>query len=116
MALPAVAVLILLGCRPEAELSQFALDKPVTGRVVANVTACVVDAMCLLRIEFADTVVEAIYGTGERPAPLCTIPIQASDAAFAVEQGEVILARIAECPAEGYFLQALLSGGGEPRR
>ena len=65
------------------------------------------DATCLLRIEFADTVVDAVYGTGERPAPACAIPRSASDAAFALERGDIIQARIADCPGEGTFLQAV---------
>ena len=43
-------------------LSPFQEGITITGRVVDNVTACTVDAVCYLRIELADTTIEAVYG------------------------------------------------------
>ena len=109
-----LAVGLLVGCGQQQPLSQFALDEPATGRVLENITACVVDATCLLRIEFADTVVEAVYGAGERPAPACVIPREVSDSAFAAEQGDIIEAELTDCPGEGYVLQGLRPVETEP--
>lgn len=73
---------------PEAAAS-FAEDSVISGVVAENVTACEVDAACYLRIEFADTTVVALYGTGERPAPPCEMSVEVSDTAFRVQPGEV---------------------------
>ena len=74
----------------DAELSPFIEGTLISGRVLENSTACVVDALCYLRIEFADTTIVALYGTGERPAPQCEITSEVSDAAFQVESGDIV--------------------------
>ena len=75
-----------------------------------NSTACSVDAVCYLRIAFADTVVVAVYGTGERPAPPCTISVDVSDAAFEIEAGDVVDVVISRCGEEGYYLERIEGG------
>ena len=108
----AIALLGTSACSPPgngggAELSPFRSGATVTGRIAENVTACIVDAVCYLRIEFADTTVDAVYGTGERPAPECEIPVEASDAAFAVAAGDIVEVVVAPCAGEGLLLRAL---------
>jgi len=92
-----------------ASLSVFSEGSLVTGRVLENVTACEVDAVCYLRLQFADTTITAIYGTGERPAPPCPISVAVSNAAFAVERGDVLAVAITACPGEGMFLERIAS-------
>ena len=92
----------------------FAEDVLIAGRVLENSTACEVDAVCFLRIEFADASVVALYGTGERPAPPCEISRDVSDAAFPVQNGEVISVVISRCADEGYYiLQDLVVANAE---
>ena len=93
-----------------APLSVFSEGALVTGRALENVTACEVDAVCYLRIQFADTTMRAIYGTGERPPPPCPISVEVSDAAFAVEAGDVLEVAITACPDEGMFLERIVRG------
>jgi hypothetical protein len=108
----AIALLGGAACSPPGsgdgpELSHLRSGTTVTGRVAENVTACEVDAVCYLRIEFADSTVEAVYGTGERPAPECEIPVEASDAAFTAVAGDVVQVVVVPCAGEGLFLRAL---------
>lgn len=114
--------LILAGC---GSAGADATDRPspftayalISGVVLENVTACEVDAACFLLIEFADTSVVALYGTGERPAPACDMSTEVSDAAFQVQPGEVVDVVISTCGAEGYYLQRLVRAAGQgPRR
>jgi len=77
----------------------------ITGRVTENVTACEVDADCFLAIEFSDTVVTAIYGTGERPRPPCVIPVRITDMGFSRTPGELVRVEIGRCEGEGYFIR-----------
>jgi hypothetical protein len=72
----------------------------------------VVDAICYLRIEFADTSIVALYGTGERPAPACEISREVSDAAFLVQAGEVIDVVISRCASEGHYIRRLVRERG----
>ncbi len=108
---PAALLLVALvpGCGAPSDdaLSRHADDVMVVGRVVENTTACVVDAVCLLRLRFADTTVTAIYGTGERPAPPCAISREASDAAFRIEAGDLVKVVTYQCPGEGRYLRRL---------
>jgi hypothetical protein len=90
------------------ELSEFLDDTLISGRVVENTKACTVDAACHLRIEFADTTILALYGTGERPAPACEIPREVSDAAFGVEAGDVIDVVVSMCGLEGRYVRRLV--------
>lgn len=103
------------GDGPDAsEVSQFREGAPITGRVVENSTACEVDAVCYLRIEFSDTTIVGVYGTGERPAPPCEIPIEASDAAFQVEVGRLINIVISSCAGEGYYVERVIRDAARP--
>lgn len=74
---------------------------------IENVPACRVDAVCYLRLEFADTTVVAHYGWGERPAPPCEIPPEVSDEAFRVEAGDVVDVVVSMCDAEGPYLRRI---------
>ena len=110
-------VAILAGCGSAGadatdRASPFTADTLISGVVLENVTACEVDAACSLLIEFADTSVVALYGTGERPAPACDISIEVSDAAFQVRPGEVVDVVISTCGEEGYYLQRLVRTAG----
>jgi len=93
-----------------APLSVFSEGALVTGRALENVMACEVDGVCYLRIQFADTTIRATYGTGERPPPPCPISVEVSDAAFAVEAGDVLEVAITACPDEGMFLERIVRG------
>lgn len=84
------------------ELSRFATDSLISGRVIENVTACTVDATCLLRIQFADTSLAVVYGHGERGRAPCEISKAVSDAAFRLASGTVIDVVISRCGSEGY--------------
>ena len=99
----------------DPELSPFAEGALISGRVLENSKACVVDAMCYLQIEFADTTIAALYGTGERPAPLCEITSEVSDAAFQIEPGDVVDVVISVCASGGHYLQRILGDAGEAR-
>jgi len=81
-----------------------------SGRILENSTACEVDAVCYLRIEFADTSIVAVYGTGERPAPPCEIPADASDPAFRVEAGARVDVVVSRCGGEGLYLSEISLG------
>ena len=112
----ALAVLLMAGlgaCSPGAEppsdpaLDEFALDEPRTVRVTENITACVVDGVCSLALEFADTTVVAEYGSGERPADDCTVDVTVSDAAFEVEAGDVVVVNLRQCERSRLILRSL---------
>jgi hypothetical protein len=109
----AAALLHLAGCAPastptaDVALSPFVADTLLNARIVENSTACIVDAVCFLRLEFADTTIEAIYGTGEHPAPPCDIPGDASTAAFQAAAGDVVRVAVTSCAAHGFMLQQL---------
>lgn len=91
-------------------LSGLTVGQASTGRVLENSTACTVDATCYLRIEFADTTLEALYGTGERPTPPpCTIAAEVSDAAFEVVVGDVVEVVVSPCGDEGHFLERVVA-------
>lgn len=93
---------------PDAtELSAWGVDSLLQARVVENVTACAVDADCFLRLEFADTILVARYGTGERPAPPCPISAGVSDAAWSLAADDLIQVRLHDCGAEGYFIEEI---------
>lgn len=96
--------------RDGPELSEFAEDALISGRVVENSTACVVDAVCYLRIEFADTLMVALYGTGERPAPGCEISREVSDLAFEAQPGEVISVVVSKCDSDRHYMRELVRG------
>jgi hypothetical protein len=109
-----LVLLLAAACAPGPEGStsapeptRFVEDSLARGSVVENSTACSVDAVCYLRIAFADTVVVAVYGTGERPAPPCTISVDVSDAAFEIEAGDVVDVVISRCGEEGYYLERI---------
>jgi hypothetical protein len=89
-------------------LSRFATDSLISGSVLENVTACRVDAVCRLRIQFADTAVDAVYGHGERDRPPCVISRPVSDAAFRVERGALVDVVVSRCGSEGHSLQRLV--------
>ena len=109
----AAAMLALAGCAPggthtgDVELSPFVADTPLDARIVENSTACIVDAVCFLRLEFADTTIEAIYGTGEHPAPPCDISGEAATAAFRAAAGDIMRVAVTSCPSHGFMLQQL---------
>ena len=109
----AVIATILSACSPSGEsapspaLSSFAADALIVGRVLENTTACVVDAVCYLEVQFADTTVTVVYGTGERPAPTCSAQAGSVDGAFEVEPGDVIDVIVGECGGLGYILRQL---------
>lgn len=110
-------VVALAACAPNGpdstqNASPFAEDTLISGVVRENSTACEVDAACYLRIEFADTSVVALYGTGERPAPACAISVEVSNAAFPVQPGEVVDVVISRCAEEGYYLRRLVRAPG----
>jgi hypothetical protein len=107
----AALVLTLVGCASADDettptLSSFDHDTWVLGVVRENVTACEVDATCYLRLEFGDTSVVALYGTGERPASGCDTPVEASDAAFQIRPGARVNVILGTC-AEGLYVRRL---------
>lgn len=106
----------LFGCsgpgQDGLELSPFAEDVLSSGSVLENSTACVVDAVCYLRIEFADASIVAVYGSGERPANDCRTPSAVSDVAFQVEDGDRVDVVVSRCSAVGYFLRQLARTNG----
>jgi hypothetical protein len=89
-------------------LSLFTEDAVISGRVRENVTACTVDAVCYLRIEFADTSIVALYGSGERPAPLCEISTEVSDLAFQVRTGDLVEVMVSGCASGGHYMRQLI--------
>ena len=89
------------------DLSSFVEDVASLGRVIENSTACVVDAVCFLQVEFADTSVVAVYGSGERPPPLCEIGVDVSDLAFRVEVGDLVEVVVSKCAFGGHYLQEI---------
>lgn len=93
-------------------LSQFAANILVSGRVLENITACEVDANCYLRVEFADTTIVALYGSGERPAPQCEIPRDVSNAAFRVEREEIVQVVVSICGADGHYIRQIAREAG----
>ena len=109
----AAALLHVVACAPagtrtgDIDLSPFVADTPLNARIVENSTACIVDAVCFLRLEFADTTIEAIYGTGEHPAPPCNIPGDAASAAFQATVGDIVRVAVTSCAPHGFMLQQL---------
>ena len=107
------ALLHLAGCAPagtrtaDVDLSPFVADTPLNARIVENSTACIVDAVCFLRLEFADTTIAAMYGTGEHPAPPCDIPGDAATAAFQAAVGDIVRVALIPCAPHGFMLQQL---------
>jgi hypothetical protein len=102
------------GDHPESsgDLSLFTEDAVISGRVRENVTACTVDAVCYLRIEFADTSIVALYGSGERPAPLCEISKEVSDVAFEVQAGDPVEVMVSMCEAGRHYVRQLIRTSG----
>jgi hypothetical protein len=105
----AAAAALVAACvqTPDRGLTPFAFDTPVTGEVLENSTACTVDAYCTLRVAFADTVVEVIYGSGEGAATPCLVPASASDTAFVSEPGTRVQVRVEDCGRSGAYLRAI---------
>jgi len=108
-----VVAIAVSGCAapgesPEDAVDAFAEDALVSGRVIENNTSCVVDAVCFLRLAFADTSVAALYGTGERPAPPCSLTREVSDVAFGVQRGELVSVVISRCAGEGHYIRQLV--------
>lgn len=109
----AAALVYLAGCAPAGtrtvgdDVSPFVADTAINARVVENSTACIVDAVCFLRLEFADTTLEAIYGTGEHPAPPCDISGDAATAAFQAAAGDLVRVAVTWCAPHGFMLQQL---------
>lgn len=104
---------VLAGCgasEQQEAASAFALGAPVEAVVTENVTACVVDAVCGLRLDFSDTTVFALYGGGERSAPACEIPTEVSDVAFSLQGGETVSLVLRECPGMGLIVESLDGG------
>lgn len=106
---------VALSCGPPGDhpgsgedLSLFTEDAVTSGRVRENVTACTVDAVCYLRIEFADTSIVALYGSGERPAPLCEISKEVSDLAFEVRTGDLVEVTVSMCASGEYYMRQLI--------
>jgi hypothetical protein len=95
------------GSAGDAEISHFVEDSLITGNVLENSTACEVDAVCYLRIEFADTSIVALYGTGERPAPACEISQDVSDVAFHISPDEIIAVVVSKCGPDRYYVRRL---------
>jgi hypothetical protein len=100
------ATVVLVSCAPvehgavgQSAASRFGVDVPATARVLANSTMCTVDADCHLRLEFADTTVSVLYGTGDRPALGCEVPRQVSDLAFTVRAYQMVEVTISVCAA-----------------
>lgn len=114
VAVRSVFMVALCACAPtgggsadDPETSLFVEDALISGKVLQNSTACEVDAACYLRIEFADTSIIALYGTGERPAPACEISRDVSDIAFQISPDEIIAVVISKCGSDGYYLRQL---------
>lgn len=108
----ALVLVTLTGCSPSdtgstSKATPFSEDQVSTGRVIENIRACEVDAMCFLRIEFADTSIVVLYGTGERPPPHCSIPVEVSNAAFLIRQGDVVDVVISLCGTDSYYLRRI---------
>ena len=115
-ALAVFLVLCSTSCAPspEAPLSTFVTDTQARAKVVENVTACVVDAVCGLRLEFSDTTVFALYGSGERDTPPCTIPTDVSDAAFGLDEGQIVSVVIRDCTGMGLIVGSVESAEDSP--
>jgi len=94
-----------------APTTAFALEEPIVGSVLVNSTDCVVDAICSLSLAFADTTVVVVYGSGERPTPRCPTPVDASDAAFGVEAGDLVRVEVRACDDGGLVLASLRAEG-----
>jgi hypothetical protein len=104
------------GSRGNPELSPFAEDVPIYGRVLENSAACEVDAVCHLRIAFADTSLVALYGTGERSAPECEISREVSDVAFQLSPDDIITVVVSKCGSDGFYVRELERGVASTRR
>jgi hypothetical protein len=108
------ASVVVVSCAPvdhgavgQSAASRFGVDVPATARVLANSTMCTVDADCHLRLEFADTTVSVLYGTGDRPSAACEVPRQVSDMAFTVREYQMVEVTISVCAANELYLRAL---------
>lgn len=99
-----LALLTACAGRAEPETSGFSTEHTVTAVVLENVTACTVDAICGVRLEFADTTVFALYGLGEQDTTDCSISVETSDRAFGLRTGDVATLRLKECEAEGLVI------------
>jgi hypothetical protein len=112
-AVTALVVIAAAGCgeadpgASPSSLSGFRVGQVGTARVVENVSACVVDGVCSLTLEYSDTTVVAVYGGGERAAGACPIGIEVSDAAFALEEGDEAEVLLGECEELGLILEAV---------
>lgn len=98
------------GCISSGEnisLSIFEEEKNISGKVIENNNVCVVDLVCYLTIEFSDKTVNALYGTGERPAPPCEISREVSNVAFDVKQGDIIDVVISNCGSDAYYIKQI---------
>jgi hypothetical protein len=99
---------VLSGCAQTADdpaaLSPFETGSLVAGRVLENSTECVVDAYCYLRIEFADTTISAVYGSGERQAR-CLTPAAAFDVAFSTSEGDMVEVVVTRCGSPELILE-----------
>lgn len=113
-----LACALTVGCAPAAGLpdglSDFSMTSPGRARVAENITACVVDAICSLRLEFADTTVRAVYGGGDQDGPPCPIDTSASDAAFSAEVGDIVEVSFMECEELGLTVSQLTGGSSHP--
>lgn len=104
--------LFAAGCQrtPQLDASDFATGARVQAVVTENVTACVVDAVCGLRLQFSDTTVFALYGSGERDTPSCRIDVAVSDAAFEIAPGSAVTVEMEDCPGMGLVLRHVEPG------
>ncbi len=104
-----VAVLALSACAKEGSFTPDPFEKgvSVTAVVSENVTACVVDAVCTLRLDFADTTVVAVYGTGDRDGQGCEIDTQVSDVAFELSPGIPVAVVLLECAGVGLVVDQI---------
>jgi len=110
--------LLLSACGTEepavdaSSLSPFAPGVEGVARVSNNVTACIVDAMCTLTLDFADTSVTAVYGSGERPAPACGVGRTVSNAAFDLAATDVVTVLLETCEGVGLVVRSVARRGG----
>lgn len=108
-----VIAAVLSACRlvgvesDDSNVSTFVEDTVSSVRVLDNVTACEVDAVCYLRLEFADTTINALYGTGERPRTRCDVPRAVSNVAFGVERGDIVQVIVSKCGEQGHYLRQI---------
>ena len=122
--------LALLGSGPKATdhgpsriaLSAFAEDTLIVGRVLQNSTECAGDRGRLMRIEFADTSVVALYGVRlhelgfrRRGLRCYRVPGAVAGIAERIAAGEVVFVELKNClPGEGdvFTIQKVVRGPG----